>query len=93
MDANAPPSAFLEAASKAVAHARISEATEALERAETRILTRSVRRSRPMDQSSDQALVRAIAEVRAALGRGELAVSQAGIAALLRDPDIDRIDE
>src|ERR1700734_200051 len=50
---------YLLAALQALANNQLDEAREALEHAETRVLTRSVPRGRPQ-QPSDQALVAAI---------------------------------
>lgn len=70
VDENAPPSAFLAAARGAIAAGRTGEAMEALERAESRALIRSVRPSRAGDPSR-QPLVRIIADARAKLAGGD----------------------
>ena len=67
---NAPPSAFLEAAVRALAAGRTGEAQEAMERAESRALDRSVRPSRA-GQPSKQSLVTQIAQARQALSAGD----------------------
>jgi hypothetical protein len=70
IDENAPPAAFLDAARHAIAAGRNGEAMEALERAESRALIRSVRPSL-VDRPSRQPLVDRIAEARAALAGGD----------------------
>jgi alkylation response protein AidB-like acyl-CoA dehydrogenase len=70
VDEDAPPSAFLNAARLAIAAGRDGEALEALERAESRALDRSVRPSRA-GVPSPQPLVAAIAQARAALAGGD----------------------
>jgi hypothetical protein len=70
VDENAPPSAFLNAARLAIAAGRDGEALEALERAESRALDRSVRPSRA-GVPSPQPLVARIAQARAALAGGD----------------------
>ena len=70
VDEDAPPSAFLNAARLAIAAGRDGEALEALERAESRALDRSVRPSRA-GVPSPQPLVARIAEARAALAGGD----------------------
>jgi alkylation response protein AidB-like acyl-CoA dehydrogenase len=67
---NAPPATFLNAARLAIAAGREGEAQEALERAESRALDRSVRPSRA-GASSRQPLAARIAEARAALATGD----------------------
>jgi len=66
VDEDSPPSAFLNAARLAITAGRDGEALEALERAESRALDRSVRPSRA-GVPSPQPLVARIAEARAAL--------------------------
>lgn len=70
VDENAPPAAFLNAARRAIAAGRDGEALEALERAESRVLDRSVRPSRA-GLPSPQPLVARIAAARAALAGGD----------------------
>jgi alkylation response protein AidB-like acyl-CoA dehydrogenase len=70
VDEDAPPSAFLNAARLAIAAGRDGEALEALERAESRALDRSVRPSRA-GVPSPQPLVARIAQARAALAGGD----------------------
>ncbi len=70
VDENAPVSVFLDAARRALAAGRAGEAQEALERAESRALSRSVRPSRA-GQPSRQPVVERIAAARQALGTGD----------------------
>jgi len=70
VDENAPPRAFLEAARQALAAGRDGEALEALERAESRALTRDVRPSLAGDPSK-QPLVETIGAARRALIGGD----------------------
>ena len=69
---NASPAAFLHAAGQALAAGRTGEAQEALERAESRALSRSVRPSRA-GEASRQPLVTTISAARAALSVGDRA--------------------
>ena len=84
----AAPSAFVTAARTAIAVGRLGEALEASERAESRVLVRSVRPSRA-GVPSDQAVVRLLAEARGALGRGERAEALAMLAEVLASPVLD----
>ncbi len=70
IDENAPVSAFLDAARHALAAGRTGEAQEALERAESRALVRSVRPSRA-GQASRQPVVERISAALAALATGD----------------------
>lgn len=70
VDENAPASVFLDAARRALAAGRGGEAQEALERAESRALDRSVRPSRA-GQPSQQPVVADIAAAREALAAGD----------------------
>ncbi len=70
VDENAPASVFLQAARRALAAGRGGEAQEALERAESRALDRSVRPSRA-GQPSRQPVVANIAAAREALASGD----------------------
>ena len=70
VDENAPASVFLQAARRALAAGRGGEAQEALERAESRALDRSVRPSR-LGQPSRQPVVADISAARAALAAGD----------------------
>jgi hypothetical protein len=85
---DSPPSAFIAAARNAITAGRLGEATEAIERAETRILVRSVRPSLARTPS-DQALVRQLAEARSALASGDRATALDKLTAVLRDPWLD----
>lgn len=69
---NAPPRIFLEAARRALAANRTGEAQEAMERAESRLLSRSVAPSRAADPSR-QPLIAQIANARTALSIGDRA--------------------
>ena len=70
LDEDAPAETFLKAARLALALSRSGEAMEALERAESRALTRDVRPSRA-GQPSDQQQVALIARARIALASGD----------------------
>lgn len=79
IDEDAPPAAFLAAAKAALGGARFDEAMEALERAESRALIRSVRPSLAGTPST-QPLVVAIGAARRALEAGDRAGCLARIA-------------
>jgi hypothetical protein len=87
LDENAPPAAFLRAARQALAGGRSGEAQEALERAESRALIRSVRPDRA-DQASRQPLVRQIAQARQAVAGGDVARALQLIDAAMRNPEL-----
>ena len=70
VDENAPVPVLLDAARRALAAGRGGEAQEALERAESRALTRSVRPSRA-GQPSGQPVVADISAAREALAGGD----------------------
>jgi hypothetical protein len=70
VDDDAPPVAFLDAARRAIAANRTGEAQEALERAESRVLSRPVKPSKAGEPST-QKLVKEIAQARQALGEGD----------------------
>lgn len=89
VDEDAPPRAFLLAARLAVTGGRMGEAQEALERAESRALTRDVRPSLA-GQPSTQALVLLIKSARGALASGDSDRCLETIDAALRDPDSGR---
>lgn len=89
LDDNAKPSAFVTAARTAIAAGRQGEAIEAIERAESRILVRSVRPSLA-GVPSEQALVRTLADARAALARGDKPQALALLARALAEPTLDR---
>jgi hypothetical protein len=67
---DAPPAAFIDAALKALAAGRTGEAQEAIERAESRVLTRSVRPSQA-GQPSQQPLIQQLTQARLALASGD----------------------
>jgi hypothetical protein len=70
LDEDAPVGDFLRAARQSLAAGRITEAMEAMERAETRALTRDVRPSRA-GIPSDQSLVATIGAAKQALTAGD----------------------
>ena len=76
-DAN-PPEAYLAAAQRALAAGRTGQAQEALERAETRLLTRSTEASAAGTADSNP-LVGQISEARRALGRRDTAAARQAI--------------
>ena len=84
----AAPSEFITAARTAIAAGRSDEAMEAIERAESRVLIRSVRPSRA-SVPSEQALVRLLAEARMALGQGDRAGALAKLAEVQANPALD----
>ena len=88
---NAPPAEFLHAAERAIATNRTGEAQEALERAESRALDRSVRPSKAGEPSA-QPLVKQIADARQALGEGDRLKALSLIKAALANPDATAAD-
>jgi hypothetical protein len=72
---DASPRAFLESAQRAITLGRTGEAQEALERAESRLLDRSVPPSRA-GESSQQPLVATVGDARRALVSGDRAGAQ-----------------
>lgn len=86
VDEDAPPLSFLDAARKAVAAGRTGEAQEALERAESRALDRSVKPS-TAGRPSGQKLVNQIAEARHSLGAGDRMRSVTLIEQAMRNPE------
>ncbi len=84
----APPSAFIAAARTAIAAGRNGEAMEAIERAESRVLIRSVRPSRA-SAPSEQALVRLLADARGALARGDRAAALDRLSDVMANPALD----
>lgn len=84
---NAAPRAFLEAARTALAAGRTGEAQEALERAETRLLIRSVKPSQA-NMPIHEPVVQQISEARHALGQGDRAGALDKIAAALANPEL-----
>lgn len=88
VDDDAPASAFVNAARTAIALGRTGEAMEAIERAESRVLIRSVRPSRA-GSPSDQALVRTLAEARAHLRQGQRAEALDKLSEVAANPALD----
>ena len=70
LDDNSPPQAFIDAAMKAIAVGHLGEAQEAIERAESRALDRSVKPSLA-GQPSQQPLVQQLSQARQALSAGD----------------------
>lgn len=67
---DAPPAAFIKAAQASIAAGRLGEAQEAIERAESRALTRAVPPSVANDPSH-QPLVKQLGQARQMLGSGD----------------------
>jgi hypothetical protein len=86
---NADPRAYLEAARNALAAGRTGEAQEAMERAETRLLIRSVRPSQANTPSQEPA-VQQISEARQALGMGDRSGAMAKLNAALNNPELSQ---
>ena len=86
VDPDAAPAAFLEAARQAIAAGRTGEAQEALERAESRVLVRTVRPSKA-GEPSRQPLVKQIAEARQTLAAGDRLGALRLLQAALDNPD------
>jgi hypothetical protein len=84
---NADPRAFLEAARSALAAGRTGEAQEAMERAETRLLIRSVRPSQA-GTPSHEPVIQQITEARHALGQGDRAGAIAKLTDALNNPEL-----
>ena len=84
---NAAPRAFLEAARSSLAAGRTGEAQEAMERAETRLLIRSVRPSQA-NMPSQEPVVQQITEARQALGMGDRSGAMAKLDAALNNPEL-----
>lgn len=89
---DAPVSAFVAAARTAIAAGRGGEAMEAIERAESRVLIRSVRPSRA-NAPSEQELVRVLADARAALRQGQRALALDLLAQAAAHPALDAAAE
>jgi hypothetical protein len=87
----APPTAFLDAARRAIAANRSGEAQEALERAESRALDRAVRPSKA-GQPSRQPLVSQIAQARQLLGDGDRLGALRLIEKALANPEATEAD-
>jgi hypothetical protein len=92
VDDNAAPAAFMKAAEAAIAAGRLGEAQEAIERAESRALDRSVRPSKA-GQPSQQKLVRQLADARRALGTGDRAGALRLLQAAMANPDATAKDD
>jgi hypothetical protein len=88
---DAPPAAFLKAAEQALAANRTGEAQEAMERAESRALDRSVRPSQA-SQPSQQSLVTQIAQARQALEAGDKMTALRLVQAAAANPDAGRAE-
>jgi len=86
IDENAPPAAFIEGARQALAAGRTGEAQEAIERAESRALDRSVKPSQASDPSR-QPLVQQLRDARMALGAGDKLRTMEILAAALNNPE------
>jgi hypothetical protein len=84
---NADPRAYLEAARSSLAAGRTGEAQEAMERAETRLLIRSVRPSQA-SMPSQEPVVQQITEARQALGMGDRSGAMAKLDAALSNPEL-----
>jgi hypothetical protein len=88
---NAPPKDFIQAALNALAAGRTGEAQEAMERAESRVLTRSVRPSRA-NQPSQQPLVQQLAQARQALGANNRMEAVRILQQALKNPEASETD-
>ena len=86
VDENAPPAAFLDAARNALAAGRTGEAQEALERAESRALDRSVKPSQA-GEPSQQSLVTQIANARHMLASGDRTATLKAIETAAANPE------
>jgi hypothetical protein len=86
IDENAPPATFIEGARQALAAGRTGEAQEAIERAESRALDRSVKPSQAHDPSR-QPLVQQLRDARMALGTGDKPRTMEILAAALNNPE------
>lgn len=83
---SAPPAAFIKAAQAALAAGKLGETQEAIERAETRALDRSVRPSTASDPSQ-QPLVQQLAQARQLLASGDKIGTMQKLNAALANPD------
>lgn len=88
---DAPPSAFLKAAANAIAAGHTGEAQEAMERAESRALDRSVRPSRA-GEPSRQKLVQQISQARQALAAGDKMTALQLVQAAAAEPEATEPD-
>src|SRR5271168_233025 len=91
VDPNAPPAAYVKAAQGAIAAGRLGEAQEAIERAESRALDRSVRPSRA-GEPSRQLLVQQLSQARQALAAGNKAGAMNLLAQALANPNATEAD-
>lgn len=92
VDDDSSPLAFLLSARQAVTEGKLGVAQEALERAESRALVRSVRPSRA-SQPSQQGIVADITAARHALAAGDRALALDKISAALASKDADAAPE
>lgn len=83
---DAPPAAFVKAAQGAIASGRLGEAQEAIERAESRALDRSVKPS-AADEPSQQSLVKQLADARQMLASGDRMGAQHKLEEALANPE------
>jgi hypothetical protein len=83
---DAPPAAFVQAAQAAIAAGRLGEAQEAIERAESRALDRSVRPSKA-GEPSRQPLVQQLAQARQMLGAGDKVGAMLKLDQALKNPE------
>ncbi len=91
IDEDAPPAEFLKAAARAITLGHTGEAQEAMERAESRALDRSVRPSKA-GMPSRQALVNQIAQARQALAAGDRLTALQLVRAAAAAPDASEPD-
>ncbi len=91
VDPNAPPAAFLKAAQDELAAGHTGMAQEALERAESRALDRSVPPS-AANQPSQQPLVDQISKALHALAAGDKAGTMQMVQAAAANPDANRAE-
>ena len=92
VDDDSPPLIFLLSARQAIADGKLGVAQEALERAESRALVRSVKPSRA-NVPSDQGIVAEIAAARHALASGDRATALDKISTALANKDADAAPE
>jgi len=83
---DAAPKLFVQAAQAAIAAGRLGEAQEAIERAESRVLDRSVVPSRA-GEASGQSLVRQLAQARQALAGGDRMAALQSLADAAANPE------
>jgi len=92
VDPNASPATFMKAALAAIAAGHLGEAQEAIERAESRALDRSVRPSKA-GQPSQQTLVHLLADARHALSAGDKGGALRILQAALANPEATAKDD